>query len=286
MLEFFHALIDPDFHFLRYALLTGLVSSVAFGMIGSYIVARRITYIAAAIAHCVMGGIGAGVFLQVRMGVTWFTPMMGAVAAALGSAMLIGWISLRARQREDTVISAVWSIGMATGLLLLHATPGYHDIESVLFGNILYVGREQLWLVLGLDALVVVLGVCLHRQFTAICFDEEFARLRGARVEALYMLLLALTALTVVLLVQVVGIIMVIALLTLPPAIAGAMVNRLWKMMALASVLCMAFISGGLALSFSWNLPSGPTIVAVAGVAYLAAVSGHNALRRWGKKAE
>jgi zinc transport system permease protein len=198
--------------------------------------------------------------------------MYGAVAAALVAALVIGWASLRARGREDTVIGALWAVGMATGILFLSQTPGYIDLMSYLFGNILMVSQADLWLIAGLDALVVLVGVAFYKPLLAVCFDEEFARLRGIRVEVYFLLLLCLAALTVVLLVRVVGIVMVIALLTLPAAVAGHFSRRLWQMMGLAVVFCLVFTSAGLACSYAYDLPTGPTIIVLSGAVYLVVV--------------
>lgn len=261
--------------FLRYALLTGILASVACGIIGSYVVTKRITYIAGSIAHCVLGGLGAARYCQVVYGWEWFYPFYGAVAAALISAAIIGTVSMRTRQREDTVIGALWAIGMAVGILFIYKTPGYNeDLMSYLFGSILMVSPQDLWMIVCLDALVATAGILFYNQFLALCFDEEFARLRGINVEAHYLLLLCLTALTVVLLVSVVGIVMVIALLTLPAAIAGELTKKLWHMMALSAALTILFTASGLALSYGPDLPAGATTIVIAGGAYLLVVGG------------
>ncbi len=119
MSEFFKALASPDVPVIRYALVAGLLSSVALGIIGTYVITRRISYIAGAISHSVLGGIGAALYVQVVWHCRWCDPMFGAVAAALASAVLIGGVSLRAKQREDTVIGAIWSVGMAIGAVVL-----------------------------------------------------------------------------------------------------------------------------------------------------------------------
>ena len=180
-MDFLNALADPAIPFLRHALLSGILASVAFGIIGTYVVARRITSIAGAISHCVLGGIGAGLYLEHAMGVTWFGPLSGAVVAALAAAIIIGLVSLHAQQREDTAIGALWSIGMAVGLLFIAKTPGYVDPMSYLFGNILLISRSDLWLVLALDFVVTGVAALFYHQFLAVCFDEEYARLRGVR---------------------------------------------------------------------------------------------------------
>jgi len=264
--------VDAVFHhaFLQYALLTGLLASVACGVMGTYVVVRRITYIAGGISHCVLGGLGAALYLQKAWGWERLTPIYGAIAAALLAALVIGWVSLRAKQREDTVIGALWAIGMATGILFISQTPGYNqDIMSYLFGNILMVSADDMKLIAVLDVLVVTMGVLFYNQFLAVCFDEEFARLRGVNVEFFYLLLLCLTALTVVLLVTVVGIVMVIALLTLPVAVAANFARRLWSMMVLSAILSAVLTTAGLAISYGPNLPAGATTIVLAGAVYL-----------------
>lgn len=259
-----------QFPFLQYALLAGLLASVACGVIGSYVVTRRITFIAGSIAHSVLGGLGAARYCQTVFKWEWFHPLLGAVLAALLSAIIIGVVSMKAKQREDTVIGALWAVGMAVGILFIAKTPGYgEDLMSYLFGNILMVSPQDLWMIAGLDVLVVSIGILFYQPFLAICFDEEFARLRGIPVQFYYLLLLCLTALTVVLLVTVVGIVMVIALLTLPAAIAGELTKRLWHMMALATLLTFIFTSLGLGLSYGPDLPAGATTIMLAGLTYL-----------------
>lgn len=281
MRELLDAIADPHMAFLRYALVTGVLAGVAFGVVGAYVVTRRITYIAGAIAHCVLGGIGAAVYLQQAQGLAWCEPVYGAVAAALLAALTIGFVSLYANQREDTVIGAIWVTGMAVGLIFFAKTPGYVDPMSYLFGNILLLSAGDVWLVAGLDLVVVALAVLFHNKFLAVCFDEEFARLRGVRAKGYYLLLLCLTALCVVLLVRVVGIVLVIALLTLPAAVAGQFSRRLWQMMALGSALAMAFIVVGIGTSYVYDLPTGPVIVLAAATAYLAVVVAGWLLAGW-----
>jgi zinc transport system permease protein len=282
MTEFLHALFDPAIPFLRYAVLVGVLASVAFGVVGTYVVVRRITYIAGAISHSVLGGIGIALYLQKAVGLEWCSPMWGAVIAALLSALVIGLVSRFARQREDTVIGALWSVGMAVGLIFLAKTPGYVDAMSYLFGNILMLSREDLWIVAGLDLLVVSIAVLFYNKFLAVCFDEEFAALRGIRVTAYYLLLLCLTALTIVLLVRVVGIVLVIAMLTLPAAVAALAARRLWQMMLAATGFCALFTVTGIGISYRYDLPSGPTIILLAAAVYLLTMLIHRPRRRNG----
>ncbi len=278
MTEFFQHL--PRSPLMQQALLAGLLASVACGVVGSYVVVRRITYIAGGIAHCVLGGIGAAIYLNRAAGWTWLSPLHGAIVAALLAAGIIGLASLRLGQREDTVISAMWALGMSTGLLFMTRTPGYaQDLMVYLFGDVLLVSREHLWLLVGLDVGVLVVALGLYKQFLAVCCDEPFARTRGVPVDAVYLLLLMITALTVVLLTTVVGILLVIALLTIPVAVAGHFAARLWQMMLLATLLAGGFTFSGLALSYGPGLPPGACIVVLAAGTYFLVAAASGVLR-------
>jgi zinc transport system permease protein len=278
--EFFSALGRPDISFLRYALLIGLLGSVSFGIIGTYVVTRRISYIAGSIAHSALGGIGAGLYLQIKIGIGWFSPTLGAVLSALAAGAVIGIVSIYAKQREDTVIGTIWAIGMAAGLILFTRTPGYIEPMSYLFGTILLISRSDLFIVAALDIVVILTGSIFYNRFLAVCFDEEFITIRGARTVLLYLLLICLTSLTVVLMVTVVGIVMVIALLTIPAAVAGLFSKKLWQMMIFSSLLCMLFTTLGLGMSYSLDLPTGANIILLAGAVYIVAVGGCFFLRR------
>ncbi len=268
MREFIHAVSAHSF--LQYALAAGLLASVACGVVGTYVAARRITYIAGGIAHSVLGGLGAARYLQVTRGWDWLHPLYGAIVAALLAAIIIGVVSIRWRESEDTAISAIWAIGMAVGVLFIARTPGYaENLMNYLFGNILMVTPSNLLLLGILDAVVVVLGLIFYRQLLAISFDEEFARLRGINVEAFYLMLLCMIALTVVLLVTVVGLIMVIALLTLPVAVATRFSRSLWQVMLIAALLIAFLTTLGLGISYDADLPAGATIIVLTGALYL-----------------
>ncbi len=269
MAEFFYAVTHHAF--MLNALLAGLLSSVACGVVGTYVVTRRIAYIAGAIAHSVLGGMGAAKYLIVVHGWTWLEPLYGAVVAAMIAAVVIGLVSLKARHQEDTVIGAIWAAGMAIGIIFISQTPGYgEDVMSYLFGNILMVGSKQLAMIAWLDLIVVLIVVGFYNKLLAVCFDEEFARIRGVNVKLFYLLLLILTGLTVVILTSVVGLIMVIALLTIPAAIAGHFTRRVWQTMLAAIGLCIGFVVVGLAVSYAPELPTGATIILVAAISYVA----------------
>jgi len=266
MVEYFHDLAAHSF--LRYSLIAGLIASISFGVVGTYVVARRITYIAGAIAHCALGGIGAAIYARKVLGWAWCDPVYGALVVSVGAALIIGWVSLRGSEREDTIIGALWATGMAVGFLFIQKTPGTVSTTTYLFGDINIVSSTDVWLTSILAVAVITLAILYHRQFVAIAFDEEFARVRGVPVSLFYLLLLCLTAVTVVILVRIVGIIMVIALLTLPSAIAGRFGRGFPQIMLIATVLCMLFVSSGLAVSYSAGTVTGPTIILIAAATY------------------
>ncbi len=267
MLQFLNDL--QQYSFLQYALLTGIMASVACGIVGSYVTVRRMTYIAGAIAHCTLGGMGVAGYLNKEQGLTFLTPLMGAVFASLVAALVISWMLNRSSMRQDTVLSAVWSIGMAIGIIFISKTGGYNeDLMSYLFGDILMVSSTDLLLITLLDFVLLIAVLLLYNRLVAISFDEEFARISGIHVEMYNTLFLCLVALTVVLLVQVVGIILVVALLALPAAAAGQLTTRLPAMMFTATLLCLISTTGGLVISYIPDLPAGATIILIAGILY------------------
>jgi zinc transport system permease protein len=272
MSGFFELLLDPDVVFLRHALLLGLIGSIPLGVVGSFVVVRRISYLAAAVAHSALGGIGLSLFARAQLGWDWLPPFAGALLFTVASALLIGWIASQKNQREDAAIGTVWVGGMALGIIAIAKTPGYNDPMAYLFGDILLVRANDLWLAGGFALFIVALLAIWHRQLFSVLFDPEFAASRGLRTDPVYLLLLVLTALTVVTLVSLIGVVLVVALLTLPPAIALARFKRFGSAIAAAILLNLVSISLGLWLSYALDFPAGPSIILVAAGFYLSTV--------------
>lgn len=269
-MSFLQALFDPSMPFVRNALLAGILSSILFGVLGSVVTVKRIAGLAGAISHAVLGGIGLALFLAARGILPGFPPIAGALVFALAAAAIIGFVSLKAKQREDTVINALWAIGMSIGILFIARTPGYADPMSYLFGNILLVSTSDLVLLGILDLVVIFLAWRFYPQIEASAFDEEFARTRGVKTDAVFLVILGVTAVAVVLLQTFVGIVMVIAMLTLPAGTSGYFSRNLAGMMTLGSLLSLVFSVTGLAVSWGLDLPSGAVVVLVAGACFLA----------------
>ncbi len=257
MLEALH------YEFMQNALLAGLLASVACGIVGVYVVVKKVVFISGGIAHASFGGIGLGYFLGIN-------PVIGAMFFSLGSGLAIGGITRKTRLPEDTAIGILWAMGMALGIIFINLTPGYApDLMSYLFGNILVVPFSDILMMLILDGVIIGIVAALYKEFLLLSFDEEFGTVVGVPVDRLYLLLLCMIALTVVVLIRVVGMILVIALLTFPAALARQCTHNMKKMMLFATLFGALFTFGGLWLSFELGLPSGATIILFGGTVLL-----------------
>jgi zinc transport system permease protein len=267
-MNFLYALFENPF--LLMALAAGFAASFASGIIGSFVVVKRIVSMSGSIAHSVLGGMGFFLWLRRTYGFEFLTSLQGALAAGLLSALLMGWIHLKYKEREDTVIAAIWATGMSIGVIFIALTPGYNvELLNFLFGNILWVSHSDLTLLLSLDILIAAAVALFYRRFLAICFDEDQARLQKVPVHTLYLLLLCLVAIAVVLLIQVVGAILVITMLAIPAAIAGSYTQTLARMIIIAILLGALFTLLGMYFSFEFNWPPGATISLVAAAFYV-----------------
>lgn len=276
MTELLSAFLDHAF--LRNAFLVGFLASIACGIIGTYVVIKRISFISGGIAHTVLAGLGFAYFIGAN-------PLYGAIVAAVAAAVIIGLVSMHAQAHEDTIIAALWAVGMAIGIIFISRTPGYNeDLMSYLFGNLLLVNHQDVILIIILNLVILFLVAFFYKRFLAVCFDEEYARLQGVPVSLIYLLLLILIALTVVILIQVVGLILVIALISLPAAIAGLFADSVRRMMVLAVFLGILFTTAGLAVSYNPDLPAGATIIILAGCTYLLALPARQRIRSRKKK--
>jgi len=255
---------------LQMAVIAAIGASFASGVIGSYVVVKRIVSISGSIAHSVLSGLGAALWLQRIYGLPWLLPFYGALVSGVLSALIIGWVHLYYREREDAIIAMIWSVGMATGVIFVSQIPGFNvELMNFLLGNVLWVGPWDLVLLGVLDLLIIVIVVIFHTRFLALCFDEKQAQLQGIPVGRLYLLLLILIALSVVLLIYIVGIILVLSMLALPASIAGSFTYRLSRMMLIAVILNILFSIGGLAIAYRLDWPAGATIALFSGFIYL-----------------
>ena len=255
-----------QFEFMRNALLAGLLASIICGVIGTFVVVNRIVFISGGIAHAAYGGIGLAFFFG-------FSYLIGILGFSLLVAAIMAAVSLKTRQRADTIIGVLWAVGMALGVILLDLTPGYNvDLMSYLFGSILTVPTSDLWLMLIIDGLVVLTVSYFYHDLVSLSYDEEFAQVRGVPTRILYFLLMAMIALSVVMVIQVVGLILVIALLTIPPYISEKFSGSLLEMMFYSVLLNVFFTTVGLWVSYTFNLTSGASIIMVAAMCFFISI--------------
>lgn len=251
-----------EYEFIKYAILAGFLASLVCGIMGVIVVEKRLVMMTGGIAHTSYGGVGLGYLLG-------FEPILGAFLISIGAACCLAYMKQRGVSHSDVVLGLFWSLGMALGVVFISFAPGYPpDISSYLFGNILSVTRNDLYLMTGLSLLVVMIITMYFNHWKAYLFDEEFARIRGMKVSWLEYLLFLLIAVTIIILIRVVGIILGLALFIAPPALAALIAGSFRKRMLCAVLAGNVFCLGGLLLSFYFNIASGAAIVLLAAVGF------------------
>jgi zinc transport system permease protein len=252
-----------QYEFMRNAIFAAVLVNIACGIVGTYVVIKRIVFISGGISHAAFGGIGLGYFLGVN-------PILTAIPFSVIAAVSIGYISKKTKVGEDAAIGIIWSVGMAMGIIFINLTPGYApDLFSYLFGNILTVPVLDLIIMLALDFVIIIIVIFFHKEFAAISFDEEFSRVIGIPSKVLYLILLCMVALSVVVLIRIVGIILVIALLTIPASICRQFTYNVNKLIASSIVSGIIITIAGLLISYWLNLASGATIIILMGLIFL-----------------
>jgi len=244
-----------SFSFFQKAFLAAVFASISCGIVGSYIVSRRIVFISSGITHASFGGIGLAFFAG-------FSPLLGAVLFAVFSAVGIQFFTKNAEIREDSSIAIWWSLGMALGVIFVFLTPGYTpNLMSYLFGNILTVTVAELWWMFILNVIIIAFFYLFLSKILFIAFDEEFARAAGLKVDLFNYLTIILIALTVVLNIRVVGIILILSLLTIPQASANLFTKDFRKLLVLSTIFAFISTISGLFISYFLNIPSGAAII-------------------------
>ena len=257
-----------QYTFFQHALLGSLLASIACGLVGTYIVTRRLVFISGGLTHASFGGIGLGLY-------TGISPILSAALFAVLSAFGVEWLSKRKDMREDSAIAVFWTLGMALGIMFTFLSPGFApDLSAYLFGNILTITASDIALLGVLSVvLAVFFGLYLH-PIVSIAFDREFARSQGLPVEFFEYALMLFIALTIVACLRMVGIVLVISLLTIPQMTANLFSHRfhriIWLSIGIGYLSCL----GGLLLSFYLNVPSGASIIFFSILIYAACKTG------------
>ncbi|MCK5028943.1 MAG: metal ABC transporter permease [Bacteroidales bacterium] len=244
-----------EYKFIVNSLLAGILASISCGIIGTYIVTRRMVFLSGGITHSSFGGIGIGYYLG-------FNPIIFAAIFGVFSALGIEFISKRSDIREDSVIGILWSFGMAVGIMFVFLTPGYApNLMSYLFGSILTVSSLDIYLMLGLSIVLILVFIFFYRTIVFISYDQEFARTHKIAVSFINYFLIGLVALTIVLNIKVVGIILVISLLTIPQSIANLFTKNFRNIIIVSIVIGLIGAFLGLIISYKINIPSGASII-------------------------
>jgi len=251
--------------FIQNAFLAAFFMSVSCGIVGTYIVSRRMVFISGGITHASFGGVGIGYFVG-------FPPLVGAAVFAIIAAITTENLTRRKILRNDSIIAIIWSLGMALGIIFIYLTPGYApNLMSFLFGSIITVTKTDLWFMVLLTITVSAFFIIMYKPILYISFDEQFARTRGIPVMLLNYLLITLVALTIVLSIRIAGIILVLSVLTIPQNIANLFTNR-FSHIIIGSII-LGFVASvlGLLIAYWLDIPSGATIIFCLVVMYIAA---------------
>ncbi len=257
-----------QYTFFQHALLGSLFASIACGIIGTYIVTRRLVFISGGITHASFGGIGIGLYAGIP-------PVVTAAVFSVLSAFGVQWLSKRNDMREDSAIAVFWTFGMAVGIIFSFLAPGFTpDLSSYLFGNILTITDGDIWLLAALSVALALFFGLFFRPILAIAFDREFARSQRMPVTFFEYLLMMFIALTIVACLRMVGIVLAISLLTLPQMTANLFTYSFKRIIWLSILVGYASCIGGLFLSYSLQVPSGASIIFVSILLYAGAKVG------------
>ncbi|MBO7199155.1 MAG: metal ABC transporter permease [Alistipes sp.] len=233
------------------AMVVCLLSAITCGVVGSYVVARRMVFLSGGITHASFGGLGIALYAG-------FNPIVGALIFASVASVGVEYASRRGSIREDSAIGIIWSVGMAIGALFMSLTPGYAvELPSYLFGSISLVdGADIKWLAL-LMVVVVAGAVLWGRRIMYMTFDEEYARSQGIPTTAMAYLMSVVVAVTIVLSIKVMGIVLLMSLVTIPTVIANTLTKDYRIITPLAVAIATVCNMAGFVMSYEVELPSG-----------------------------
>lgn len=246
-----------QYDFFRNALMGALLASIACGMIGTYVVSRRLVFISGGITHASFGGLGAGFFFGLP-------PILSAMVFSVLSAFGIQWLSHKQGVREDSAIAVFWSFGMALGILLTFLTPGYApNLSEYLFGNILTITQTDLVALLALTSSLLIFFLLFYHAIVSVSFDSEFASTRRLPTQFIEYVMMFFIAVTIVMSIRLVGIVLLMSLITVPQMTANLFTVNYGKMIGLSILFSFVGSITGLFLSYYLNVPSGALIIFV-----------------------
>lgn len=244
-----------QYTFFQHALLGSLFASIACGIIGTYIVTRRLVFISGGITHASFGGIGIGLY-------TGISPILSAAIFSVLSAFGVEWLSKRKDMREDSAIAVFWTFGMAIGIIFSFLSPGFApDLSAFLFGNILTITRTDIVVLAVLSLLLIAFFSIFLSPIIYIAFDREFARSQRIPVVLFEYILMMFIALTIVACLRMIGIVLAMSLLTIPQLTANLFTVSFKRIIFLSILFAYIGCAGGLLLSYQLQIPSGAAII-------------------------
>ena len=263
-MEFFYDIFE--YQYLANALLAAIFAGITCGIVGTYVVARRMVFLCGGITHASFGGLGIALYAGVN-------PIGGTLIFATLSAMGIEWASDKGKIREDSAIGIIWSIGMAIGALFMSLIPGYTsgDLAGYMFGSIVTVTSQDIT-ALGIFTLLCVIGTILWwRPIMYLAFDRDFAASQGIASRATSYILTVVVAITIVLAIRIMGIVLLLSLFTIPAVTANILSKSYAKITLLAAIIAVCGAVGGLVASYNWEIPPGTCIIFILTVVLIAA---------------
>lgn len=254
-----HDILTYDF--MQRALIACILSGISCGIVGSYIVARRMVFLSGGITHASFGGLGIALYAG-------FSPTLGALAFAALSAIGIEFSSRRIKMREDSAIGIIWSLGMATGALFMSLRPGYaSDLTSYLFGNILLVDNNDIIMLAVLSTTLIVGAIAMLRRIMYVTFDEDYARSQGMATQRIAYTMAIIVSLAIVLSIKVMGIILLLSLMTIPTVVANTLTKDYRKIALLSAIIGIVGNIIGFVISYTFDLPTGSCIIFILALA-------------------
>lgn len=254
-----------SYSFFQNALLGVLFVSIAAGIIGTYVVSRRMVFITGGITHACFGGLGLGFFLGIN-------PIVMAAVFAIAAATGVEWMSTRQNVRQDSAIGVIWALGMALGTLFIFLSPGYvPELTSFLFGNVLTITSTDIILFAAYLVVLLAFFAVFYPQILLCAFDPDFAATRRLRVSAINLAMTIMIAICIVLTIRLIGIMLLMSLLTMPQMIAEMFTNRFHHMMIISSLVSIACSVLGIFCSYWIAVPASATIVLTLVAAYAVA---------------
>ena len=254
-----------SYSFFQNALLGVLFVSIAAGIIGTYVVSRRMVFITGGITHACFGGLGLGFFLGIN-------PIAMAAVFAIAAATGVEWMSTRQNVRQDSAIGVIWALGMALGTLFIFLSPGYvPELTSFLFGNVLTITSTDIILFAAYLVVLLAFFAVFYPQILLCAFDPDFAATRRLKVSAINLAMTIMIAICIVLTIRLIGIMLLMSLLTMPQMIAEMFTNRFQHMMIISSLVSIACSVLGIFCSYWIAVPASATIVLTLVAAYAVA---------------